>query len=75
MRATAGSIALFILNMIGIGFGALVIGTLSDTFNHGLGLGPAEGVRWALICSSSFALISAALFFLAMKRIREEMVS
>jgi predicted MFS family arabinose efflux permease len=75
MRATAGSIALFILNMIGIGFGSLVVGKLSDTFNHGFGMGPAEGVRWALLSSTSFSLIAAALFFLAMKKIREEMVS
>lgn len=75
MRATAGSIALFILNMIGIGFGALVVGTLSDTFNHGFGLGPAEGVRWALIVSATFALIPALLFWLARLRIRDEMVS
>lgn len=75
MRATAGSIALFILNMIGIGFGSLVVGWLSDTFNHTVGLGPAEGVRWALLVSSTFAIIPATLFFLAMKRIREEMVS
>jgi predicted MFS family arabinose efflux permease len=75
MRATSASIVLFIINMMGLGFGALVVGALSDTFNFGLGLGKAEGVRWALIVSAYFGLISAVLFWLARGRIREEMVS
>lgn len=75
MRATSASIVLFIINMMGLGFGALVVGALSDGFNKGMGLGPAEGVRWALIVSASFGLISALLFWLARRRIREEMVS
>ncbi|MGA0605260.1 spinster family MFS transporter [Phenylobacterium sp. VNQ135] len=75
MRATCASIVLFIINMMGLGLGALAVGALSDLFNFGLGLGKAEGVRWALIVSAYFGLISAALFWLARKYIREEMVS
>jgi MFS family permease len=75
MRATSASIVLFIINMMGLGFGALVVGALSDYFNFGLGLGQGEGVRWALIVSASFGLVSALLFWLARRRIREEMVS
>ena len=75
MRATSASIVLFIINMLGLGFGTLVVGALSDWFNVGWGLGKAEGVRWALITSASFGLISATLFWLARGRIREEMVS
>lgn len=75
MRATSASIVLFIINMMGLGFGAVVVGALSDYFNKGMGLGSAEGVRWALIVSAFFGLISALLFFLARRRIREEMVS
>jgi hypothetical protein len=52
-----------------------VVGGLSDYFNFGLGLGKAEGVRWALISSSFFGLIAAFLFFMARRRIRDEMVS
>ena len=38
-------------------------------------MGEAEGVRWALLASSLFGLISATLFWIARTRIREEMVS
>jgi len=75
MRATSASIMLFIINMVGLGLGALVVGALSDFFNKGLGLGSAEGVRWALIVSACFGLVAALLFWLARRRIREEMVS
>jgi MFS family permease len=75
MRATSASIVLFIINMTGLGFGALVVGGLSDFFNFQLGLGKGEGVRWALITSSFFGLIAAFLFYKARKRIRDEMVS
>lgn len=75
MRATSASIVLFIINMLGLGAGALVVGGLSDFFNFGLGLGKAEGIRWALITSAFFGVIAAALFWLARGRIREEMVS
>jgi MFS family permease len=75
MRATSASIVLFIINMTGLGLGALVVGGLSDFFNFQMGLGKAEGVRWALISSAFFGLIAAFLFFKARQRIREEMVS
>jgi MFS family permease len=75
MRATSASIVLFIINMLGLGAGALVVGALSDGFNYGLGLGKADGIRWALIVSAFFGLISAFLFWSARRRIREEMVS
>jgi len=75
MRATSASIVLFIINMTGLGFGALVVGGLSDFFNFQVGLGKAEGIRWALISSAFFGLIAAFLFFKARQRIREEMVS
>jgi predicted MFS family arabinose efflux permease len=75
MRATASSISMFVMNIIGIGAGALVVGKMSDMINFGLGLGAAEGVRWALIISSMFAVVPALLFWAARKTIREEMVS
>jgi hypothetical protein len=34
------------------------VGLLSDWFNHGLGLGSAQGVRWALIVSTLFGLVA-----------------
>lgn len=75
MRATSSAVAVFLINIIGLGFGALVIGKLSDTFNYSFGLGAAEGVRWALLVSAFFALIPALLFWMSRSTIREEMIS
>ncbi|MFL5298496.1 MAG: spinster family MFS transporter [Phenylobacterium sp.] len=75
MRAMSASIMLFIINFLGLVLGALAIGAVSDILNKGLHLGPAEGVRWALIGSTALGLVSALLFWLARARVREEMVS
>jgi MFS family permease len=75
MRAMSASIMLFIINFLGLVCGALAVGAISDICNKVLGLGPAEGVRWALIASTTGGLISALLFWLARKDVRGEMVS
>jgi predicted MFS family arabinose efflux permease len=75
MRATSASVVLFIINMVGLGLGALTVGAFSDFYNNGLGLGAGEGVRWALITTACFNVIAFGLFWLARRRIREEMVS
>ena len=75
MRATAASILLFIINLVGLGAGPLIVGALSDFFATGMGLGEAEGVRWAIICTSCCTLIAAALFWTARKTIKEDLVS
>ncbi len=74
-RATAAAMILFIINLIGLGLGPLGVGILSDVFGEGMGLGKAEGIRWALIVSTLFGFIAAWLFWTARKTIREEMVS
>lgn len=75
MRATAASVLLFIINLVGLGAGPLIVGALSDLFAHGLGMGEAEGVRWAIIATSCCTLVAAALFWMARKTIREDLVS
>lgn len=75
MRAMSASIMLFVINFLGLVLGALCIGALSDVLNKGFHLGPAEGVRWALILSTAAGAVSAVLFWLARKNVREEMVS
>jgi len=75
MRATAAAILLFIINLVGLGLGPLAVGALSDYFNKGLGLGPADGVRWALIAASMFGLVAFACFWTARRTIREDTVS
>lgn len=75
MRATTSAILLFIINLIGLGLGPLGVGILSDWLNLGLGLGSAEGMRWALILSASVGVIAFACFWLARRTIREDTVS
>jgi predicted MFS family arabinose efflux permease len=48
-RATAAAVHLFVINLIGLGFGPLAFGALSDLLNHGwprlAGFGPELGRR------------------------------
>ena len=73
MRATASAILLFIINLIGLGFGPLVVGAMSDMFAITFGMGEAEGVRYALLVSAFAGLGAAALFWMARGSIRGEM--
>jgi MFS family permease len=75
MRATAAAVLLFVINLIGLGLGPVAVGALSDILAGPVGLGEAEGVRWALIISALFGLVSFALFWKARKTIREDMVT
>jgi MFS family permease len=75
MRATASAILLFIINLIGLGLGPLAVGILSDVLAQGMGLGSANGVRWALIISTLAGFVAFGLFWIARKTIREEMES
>jgi MFS family permease len=74
MRATASAVLLFVINLIGLGLGPVAVGALSDMFAGPMGLGEAQGVRWALIVSTMFGLVAFALFWAARKTIREDMV-
>ncbi|PTS87249.1 MULTISPECIES: spinster family MFS transporter [unclassified Caulobacter] len=75
MRATASAVLLFIINLIGLGLGPVAVGALSDILAGPVGLGSAEGVRWALIISSLLGLVAFGLFWQARKTIREDMVA
>jgi MFS family permease len=74
-RATAAAVILFIINLIGLGFGPLAVGALSDVYADALGMGAGEGIRWALMTSASSMLIAAVLFWIARKTIKADMVS
>ena len=73
MRATAASIFLFIANLVGLGLGPLGVGMLSDALSGPFGMGPAEGVRWALIASQFLAIPGFLCFWLARRTIASEM--
>lgn len=80
-RATAASLHLFVVNLIGIGLGPLAFGLLSDGFNHGLeiaglhfgGVGSAEGVRYALTAGTASGLISVVFLLMAARNITRDM--
>lgn len=74
MRATATAVLLFVLNLIGLGLGPLCVGVMSDVLSGPVGLGPAEGVRWALILSSLIGLVTFSLFWAARKTVQEDMI-
>lgn len=74
-RATAISVLLFLVNLIGLGLGPLGVGAVSDLIGGPLGFGPADGLRWSLMLFILFGAVASALFWAARSSIREEMVS
>jgi MFS family permease len=62
MRARAASLVIFILNLLGLGLGPLIVGTLSDRLQPIVG---ADSLRYALTPVLLFALLAAAAYFAA----------
>ena len=61
MRALASSIILFIANIIGLGLGPQFTGIASDVLFVTTDLGQ-DSLRWALVLSLIFNVISAVLY-------------
>ncbi len=80
-RATAAAVHLFVINLVGLGFGPLGFGAVSDLLNKGWsvagwtvpGLGPDEGLRFALVGGTGFALLALACFWRASHTIAAEL--
>jgi len=72
MRALAASISLFILNIIGLGLGPQFTGITSDLLNQFTDLG-GESLRWALVISLIFNLVSALLYLAAGKTLKADL--
>ena len=68
-RGLASGIFLFVLNLLGIGGGALLIGAVSDAFTARFG---AESLRYAILTVLGFYLVAVALFLAASKRIEQD---
>jgi MFS family permease len=66
MRATASASFLFINNLIGIGFGIFFLGFMSDTMTAAYG---QDALRWSILYGLGFYLLSAALYFIASRRL------
>ena len=71
MRAMSSAILFFILNFIGLGFGPMVIGFVSDMINPSYGI---ESIRYALIIVIPISTIwSATHYFIAAKHIKSDL--
>jgi MFS family permease len=70
MRAMASAIQIFIINAIGLAFGPLFTGALSDLLTPVLG--PSANLRAAMAVTTAAYLISAFLFWLAARTIVED---
>ena len=71
MRATASGAFLLINNLIGLGVGPLLIGTLSDGLRASYG---DDSLRIAALAVLVFYLVAALLMMLAARRLREDWV-
>ena len=69
MRALASAILFLVLNLIGLGFGPMVIGFISDVLQESHG---NESLRYAFCSTFLTGAISMLLYFLASKTYREE---
>ena len=74
MRALASSILLFILNIIGLGLGPQFTGIASDVLHATTDLG-VDSLRWALVISLVFNLVSAILYLLAARTIKQDLAN
>ena len=71
MRATAASVLLFIVSMIGSGLGPLSIGLLND---HVFGpIYGAQAIRYSMLVMGMLGGLASILFWQASKTLREEM--
>jgi predicted MFS family arabinose efflux permease len=69
-KATALAVALFLNSAIGLSFGPLLIGLASDALAPSLGAG--EGLRAGVLIGLSAGLVSGLLYWLASRRIADE---
>ena len=67
MRALTSAVLFFVLNLVGLGFGPLVVGLISDLLSSSLG---NESLRWAMAIILPMSVISATLFFVAAQKMR-----
>ncbi len=69
MRATASAIVLFVLNLVGLGLGPLVVGSLNDALaaRHG-----ALAIRYSLLSVVALSALAAPLFLIAARHMRAD---
>jgi MFS family permease len=71
IRATASASFLFINNLIGIAFGIYFLGWLSERMKAAHG---SDSLQYSILYGLGFYLLSAALYFIAAKRLKKDWV-
>jgi MFS family permease len=66
MRALTSAVFFLVINLVGLGFGPLVVGFISDQLKPALGV---ESLRWALSIIIIVAFASMALFITTAKKL------
>lgn len=67
MRALTSAVLFLVINLIGLGFGPLVVGMISDLLSATLGV---ESLRWGMSCIMGVSAISITLFLASARNIR-----
>jgi len=70
MRALTSAILFFVLNFVGLGFGPLTVGFISDFLAPYLG---SESLRWAMSMIIGISVVSTFLFFTASKKMEKDL--
>ena len=70
MRALASAMLLFILNIIGLGFGPFLVGVFSDLL---VGVAGEDSLRWAILLATAAYFWAGAHFLRAGRTLREEL--
>ena len=60
----------FVLKIIGLGFGPLTVGAISDALAPSMGV---DSIRWAIMSTAIAAFIGAALYFNAARYVRADL--
>ncbi|MBN8575864.1 MAG: MFS transporter [Cytophagales bacterium] len=66
MRALTSAVFFLVINLLGLGFGPLVVGMISDWLTPTLG---TEALRWAMSCILVASASSIGLFFAATRKL------
>lgn len=66
MRALTSAVYFLIINLIGLGFGPMIVGMISDALKTSFGV---ESLRWALSIITIMSIFSAAFFFTTAKKL------
>jgi MFS family permease len=72
-RAVASAVLFFLINLIGLGLGPLIIGTLSDLLRPAMG--DADGLRYAILWTALVAKTWCVIHFLLASRSLEKDLS